>query len=237
VAVAALYEGEPVLWSVASNEAEVDAWQSGAVGEELDLDDPADLVSLRVVGDGERLVLAGVDASGHATLWVSDDAVMWEAVATDDLPEEAGGIALLTAVKRGQVAVGWVDDEDDTQTPPWNATAVTVQLLEDDELTDAGSLAADPDDREKQIHLTSATLSPDGRLVVAGGVARPSGDRSPMVWAWDEEEWRASDVEALTGHLDHEFRAIVGTSDDRMVAVATALSHPDIETWQWRAED
>jgi pimeloyl-ACP methyl ester carboxylesterase len=58
-----------------------------------------------------------------------------------------------------------------------------------------------------------------------------------MVWAWDEEEWRASDVEALTGHLDHEFRAIVGTSDDRMVAVATALSHPDIETWQWRAED
>lgn len=234
VVAAALYEGEPVVWARASND-DVGAWQSREVTSDLGLDDPAGLESLRIVGDGERLVLAGVGADGKAALWVSDDAASWTAVGGDDLPDSAGAVGLLTAVKRGRVAVGWLGEDETT---PWDATEVTVQQLEGDELTPTGAVEAASSERAKQIHLTSATLSPDGRLVVVGGVSRTSGDRNPMVWAWhkDDEEWLAADQESLTGHLDHEFRAIVGTTDDRMVAVAAALSHPDVETWEWRAD-
>lgn len=232
--VAALYDGGPVVWSRQGADADVDAWQSSADGVDLGLASGTSLRSLRVVGDGERLVLAGVDGAGQAHLWTSADGSTWEAVESDDLPEAAGAVGLLAPLDKGSVAVGWLDDEESA---PWNATAATIQRFTGDTLTDEGTIEAAPDDDIERLHLTSATLSPDERLTVVGGALRPDSDRTPMVWVQEDDSWPATDQDELTGHLDHEFRAIVTTDDDRMVAVATTLSHPDVESWQWRPGD
>ena len=233
--VAALYDGQPVVWSRSGASGDSgDAWRSGADGVDLGLDAGAGLRSLRVVGDGSRLVLAGVDDEGTPHLWTSDDGSAWEAVSSGNLPPSAGAVGLLAPLEKGSVAVGWLGDEESA---PWNATAATIQRLTDDELVDEGVLKAAPDDDVERLHLTGATTSPDSRLVVVGGALQPDSDRTPMAWVQDDDKWQATDQEELTGHLDWEFRAIVGTDDDRMVAVATALSHPDVESWQWSPGD
>ncbi|HEY8545310.1 MAG TPA: hypothetical protein VIL36_09695 [Acidimicrobiales bacterium] len=233
--VAALYDGEPVLWWRSGDD---DAWQSGVDGEDLGFGSQADLASLRVVGDGERLVLAAVTEEGAPHLWTSEDGGEWEAVGSDELPEAAGAVGLLAPLDAGSVAIGWLSDEDSV---PWNATAATIQRLTGDDLVDEGTIEAQSADEVERLHLTSATLSPDDRLVVVGGALRPDSDRTPMAWVAAGESgadgWEPTTQEELTGHLDHEFRAIVSTDDDRMVAVASALSHPDVESWQWRPED
>jgi len=233
--VAALYEGEPVLWSRSGDD---DAWRSGIDSVDLGFGPQADLAGLRVVGDGTRLVLAAVADDGTPHLWTSEDGGDWAAVESDELPESAGSVGLLAPLDGGSVAVGWLSDEDSA---PWNATAATIQRLTGDDLSDEGEIEALSDDEVERLHLTSATLSPDDRLVVVGGALRPDSDRTPMAWVAGgdsgAEGWEPTTQEELTGHLDHEFRAIVSTDDDRMVAVASALSHPDVESWQWRAED
>jgi WD40 repeat protein len=233
--VAALYDGEPVLWS---REGDDDAWLSDVDGIDLGFGPRADLTSLRVVGDGERLVLAAVAGNGTTHLWSSEDGGDWAPVESDDLPESAGAVGLLAPLEPGGVAVGWLSDEESA---PWNATSATIQRLTGDDLADEGEIEALPDDEVQRLHLTSATLSPDDRLVVVGGALRPDSDRTPMAWvaAGDSgaDGWEPTTQAELTGHLDHEFRAIVSTDDDRMVAVASALSHPDVESWQWRPED
>lgn len=233
--VAALYDGGPVLWWRSGGD---DAWRSGVDGEDLDLGTRADLASLRVVGDGTRLVLAAVAVDGTPHLWTSEDGGDWAPVESDELPETAGAVGLLAPLDQGSVAVGWLSDEDSA---PWNATAATIQRLTGDDLTDEGEIEAVPEDEVERLHLTSATMSPDDRLVVVGGALRPDSDRTPMAWVAGgdsaAEGWEPTTQAELTGHLDHEFRAIVSTADDRMVAVTSALSHPDVESWEWRPED
>ncbi|HMG42318.1 MAG TPA: hypothetical protein VK611_13355 [Acidimicrobiales bacterium] len=239
--VTALYDGQPVVWSrsgassSSSGDGDGDgAWRSGADGVDLGLDAGTGLRSLRVVGDGARLVLAGVDDDGTPHLWTSGDGSTWDALSSGSLPRSAGSVALLAPLEKGSVAVGWLGDEESA---PQNATAATIQRLTATELVDEGVLEAAPDDDVERVRLTGATVGPDERLVVVGGALRPDSDRTPMAWVQDGDEWRATDQEELTGHLDWEFRAIVATDDDRMIAVAAALSHPDVESWQWRPGD
>jgi hypothetical protein len=180
-------------------------------------------------------VLAGVAHDGTARLWTSTDGADWEAVAGDDLPAEAGAVGLLTTVQQGEVLVAWLDDEDSA---PWNATSATVQQLDDGgDLTDRGTLEAQPDRDIDRVHLTGATVSPDRRLVMVGAAVRADGVSTPMVWAEDGGDWHASEQDNLAGHLDHEFRVVVSAGDDQMLALAAAMSHPDVEAWRWRPGD
>jgi hypothetical protein len=235
LAVAALYDGTPVVWSGLDTATGgwaggTDAWRSPADPIDLGLD--ASLRSLRIVGDGTHLVLAGVDGQGAAHLWTSDDGATWSSVDAPRLPKKVGAVGLLTPLARGKVAVGWLGDE---QSAPFNATSATIQRLSGTTLADDGALEATPDAGIDRLHLTSATLSPEHKLVVVGGAVRSSGARTPMVWLRDGGEWHPTKQAALNGHLDHEFRAVVTTRDnDAMVAIATALTHPDVEAWQWR---
>jgi hypothetical protein len=236
IAVSAMYDGAPVIWHRTGNRtAPGDAaaeWQVNFRGFGAGL---GDLVSLRMIGDGERLVLAGVEEDGTAHLWTSTNGRTWDAVAADDLPAEVGAVGLLAALRDGQVLVGWLDDEDSA---PWNATSATIQQLEpDDDLVDRGTLEAEPDADIDRVHLTGATLSPDDRLVMVGAAVRADGVSTPMVWAADDEDWHASEQANLAGHLDHEFRVVVSAGDDQMVAIAAAMSHPDVEAWRWRPGD
>jgi hypothetical protein len=233
--VAALYDGEPVMWVRSADD---DAWQSDVEGVDLGFGGEADLASLRVVGDGSRLVLAAVGDDGAPHLWTSEDGQTWDEVGNGDLPEAAGDVGLLAPLEEGSVAVGWLSDEESA---PWNATSASIQRLTGDDLADEGHIEAVPEDEVERLHLTSATLSPDARLVVVGGALRPDSDRTPMAWVedddGDDQGWEPTEQAELSGHLDHEFRAIVSIEDNRMVAVATALSHPDVESWQWREGD
>jgi hypothetical protein len=208
------------------------AWVAAADNFDLDLNAAATLRSLRVVGDGSRLVLAGVDDAGAPHLWTSQDGTAWSAVAADHLPDKVGAVGLLTPLAREAVAVGWLDDE---KSAPFTATSATIQRLTGDEVADAGQLRASPDDGIERLHLAGATLSPEHKLVVVGGAVRSNGARTPMAWLRDGGEWHPTEQSGLRGHLDHEFRAVVTTREnDTMVAVATALEHPDVEAWQWR---
>jgi hypothetical protein len=236
IAVAAMYDGNPVVWSRTGN-----ATPPGSAGatwkasyRELGTGTGA-LVSLRVLGDGRRLVLAGVESDGTTHLWTSSDGEDWEAVDAGDLPDKAGAVALLSALHKGRVLVGWLDDEDSA---PWNATSATIQQLEPSgRLVDRGTLEADPERDIDRVHLTGATLSPNDRLVMVGSAVRADGVSTPMVWTRDGDTWRSSKQANLAGHLDHEFRVVVAAGDERMVALATAMSHPDVEAWRWRPGD
>jgi hypothetical protein len=133
------------------------------------------------------------------------------------------------------VLVGWLDDKDSA---PWNATSATIQQLDPDgDVVDRGTLEAEPDNDIDRVHLTGATLSPEDRLVMVGAAVRADGVSTPMVWAEDDSTWHASEQANLAGHLDNEFRAVVSAGDDRMVALAAAMSHPDVEAWRWRPGD
>jgi hypothetical protein len=76
-----------------------------------------------------------------------------------------------------------------------------------------------------------------------GAAVRSDGVSTPMVWAHDDGDgWEASKQANLEGHLDHEFRVVASagdarSADERMVAIATAMSHPDVEAWRWRPGD
>lgn len=236
IAVAAMYDGDPVIWYRSGDRTQPGddpaEWQVNY--RELSTG-PGSLVSLRMIGDGRRLVLAGVEDDGTAHLWTSTNGRAWDAVAADDLPAEAGAVGLLAALREGHVLVGWLDDEDSA---PWNATSATIQQLDPDgDVVERGTLEAEPDEDIDRVHLTGATFSPDDRLVMVGAAVRADGVSTPMVWAEDDGTWHASGQENLAGHLDHEFRVVVSTGDDRMVALAAAMSHPDVEAWRWRPGD
>jgi hypothetical protein len=210
------------------------AWESDAEGADLGVADGG-LESLRIVGDGSRLVLAAVDGDGAAHLWTSTDGSSWAGVGSNALPQQVGAVGVLSVLGKDDVAVSWLADEEGA---PWNATSARVQrLVGGDRVVDEGTVEATPDDGVDQLHLTSAVRSPDGNLVVVGGAVRSSGSHTPMVWLREGGTWHATKQAALTGHLDHEFRAVVTTrSDNAMVALATALEHPDVEAWQWRPD-
>jgi hypothetical protein len=236
LAVAAVYDERAVVWSMADDPtgSAGGAWESDADGADLGLPSDAGLTNLRIVGDGSRLVLAGVDGDGAAHLWTSTDGSAWSAVGGGTLPKKVGAVGVLASLGKGEVAVSWLADEKGA---PWNASSARVQRLADERLVDEGTVKASPDDGVEQLHLTSAVRSPDGDLVVVGGAVRPGGSHTPMVWLREGGTWHPSKQAALTGHLDHEFRAVVTTrSDNAMVALATALEHPDVEAWQWRPD-
>jgi hypothetical protein len=223
--VASVLDGVPLVWDTPNESV---AWEASRP--DLDLDQ--DLVSLRVVGDGERLVLAGVDADGAAHLWTSVNGDRWDPVASDALPREAGSVGLLAPLQRGRVAVGWLDNEDDA---PFNATVVTIQSLDGEELTDQGRISADGGD--DRIDVSGAALSPERRLVVVGAGLQSNGTTSPMVWVRDGERWASTAQSELVGRLDYQLRAVTTTRDDTMVGLVTALSHIDVESWLWHPED
>jgi len=235
IAVAAMYDGDPVIWHRSGNRTrpgDGDEWEVSyrEIGT-----GPGDLVSLRMIGDGRRLVLAGVEDDGTAHLWTSTNGRAWDAIAAGDLPARAGAVGLIAALRDGHALVGWLDDEDSA---PWNATSATIQQLEPDgDVLDRGTLEAEPDVDIDRVHLTGATLSPDDRLVMVGAAVRADGVSTPMVWAEEDDAWHASSQANLAGHLDHEFRVVVSAGEDRMVALAAALSHPDVEAWRWRPGD
>ncbi|MGH9213741.1 MAG: hypothetical protein ACRD2C_24160 [Acidimicrobiales bacterium] len=224
--VTAVLDGVALTWDTTND-------QPGWEAAQPDLDLTEDLVSLRVVGDGDRLVLAGVDVAGAAHLWTSTNGDSWDRIASDRLPDDAGAVGLLASLGHDQVAVGWLDDEDSA---PFSATATTVQLLEDDGLTDQGRITADGSDQER-IDVSGATTSPDGRLVVVGAALRANGAPFPMVWVRDDDRWQASGQPDLVGRLDHVLRAVTTTRDDTMVGLVTAVAHIDVETWRWRPAD
>ena len=236
IAVAAMYDGDPVIWHRTGDRTPPgDAAAEWQVSYREIGTGPGDLVSLRMIGDGERLVLAGVEDDGTAHLWTSTNGRAWDAVAAGDLPAEAGAVGLLAPLRDGHVLVGWLDDEDSA---PWNATSATIQQLEPDgDVVERGTLEAEPDNDIDRVHLTGATLSPEDRLVMVGAAVRADGVSTPMVWAEDGDDWHASEQANLAGHLDHEFRVVVSAGDDRMVALAAAMSHPDVEAWRWRPGD
>jgi hypothetical protein len=225
-AIAALVGGQVVVWSLPEG-------PTGAPWEvsqpELELD--GTLVHLQVTGDGERFVLAGVDDRGRGHLWTSRDGRTWQALPDDRPPDGGvGAVGLLAPLDEGQVAVGWLADEDSA---PANATRAIVQRLEGDRLVDEGAISRDTGNSIDRLDLGGATLSPAGRLVVVGAALRASGDRAPMLWARDSGTWASARRSDLTSRLDYELRA-VAIHDERMVALVTSVAHVDLETWNWR---
>jgi hypothetical protein len=190
---------------------------------------------MRVNGDGERFVLAGVDAEAQAHVWTSTDGERWDPLPDDGerLPTGVGAVGLLTPLAEGQVAAGWLADEDSA---PANATSATIQRLEGDELSDQGTIVGDSGGSVDRVDLGGAALSPADRLVVVGTALRPSGDRAPMVWARQSDEWRASRQPELAGRLDYEARAVTADGD-RLLALVTGVAHVDVESWRWRSPE
>jgi hypothetical protein len=234
--VAALVGGQVVLWSLPEGAGEnggaappLAGWEASQPDLELD----GELVHLRVTGDGERFVLAGVDDEAGGHVWTSTDGESWEPVPDDHLPGDVGAVGLLTPVAGGQVVVGWLADEDSA---PANATSATIQRLEGDGLSDEGAITSDSGTRIDRIDLAGAARSPADRLVVVGAAVRSSGDRTPMVWVRHGGDWTPTRRPELTNRLDYELRAVT-TDDDRMVGIVTGVAHVDVETWRWHPPD
>jgi hypothetical protein len=239
IAVACLFDGNPAIWHRSSERSPgagtgsgVDTTSSWPVDfQELGTEDNA-LVSLRLAGDGERLVMAGVEANGTAHVWISEDGQSWDPVDASQLPDEVGAVGLLSVLERGRVLIAWLDDEDSA---PFNATSATIQELDDEgRLSDEGSIEADPQGDIDRVRLAGAALGPRDGLVIVGAAVGAEGVSTPMMWARNGDGWDPTDQPNLDGHLDHEFRVVVSDDDERMVALATATSHPDIEAWRWR---
>jgi hypothetical protein len=230
----ALVGGDPVVW----HSTEDPSSSSAATGDpswepadEPDLDMTGSLVSLRVTADRDRVVLAAVDASGHAGLWTSSDGEDWSPVDRERLPESVGGVALASPVADGRVVVGWLADEE---TAPRNASEVEVQSLDGDEVGDEGTVTADGSAAITRLDLNDAVLSPGDRLVLVGAAIRRSSEVTPMVWAQDGDGWEASEQTELAGRIDYEMRAAVATRDT-VVALVTNRTHIDVESWRWQA--
>jgi hypothetical protein len=239
VAVACLFDGNPAVWHRDAERSPGAGTSSGpgTTGDwlvnyqELGTEDGS-LVSLRLAGDGERLVLAGVEADGTAHVWTSTNGRSWDPVDDAGLPDQVGAVGLLTVVDHGRVLIAWLDDEDSA---PFNATSATIQLLDaEGGLSDEGSVEADPQGDIDRVRLAGAALGPLDGLVIVGAAVGAEGVSTPMMWAQNGDDWDPTDQPNLDGHLDHEFRVVVSDDDERMVALATATSHPDIEAWRWR---
>lgn len=220
--VTAVLDGAALTWDTANDRP---GWEAAQPG--LGLDD--DLVSLRVVGSGDRLVLAGVDATGGAHLWTSTNGDSWDALASDRLPDDAGAVGVLAPVDDGQVVVGWLDDGD---TAPFSAPAAMIQVVDGDDVAEEGRIEAGGSG-EARVDVSGATTSPDGRLVVVGAAIEGNGAASPMVWVRDGDDWTTSGQGDLVGRLDYELRAVTTTRDDTMVGLVTPVGHIDVETWRW----
>jgi hypothetical protein len=234
IAVAALYDGDPVIWTRQADKGRTDdsgdPWRSGF--RELD-SARGKLTSLRLTGDGDRLVLAGVSADGTPRLWTSTDGHRWTTVDAARLPSRAGAVGLLTSLDDGALLVGWLDRE---ASAPVNATSATLQQLDrHNRLVGEGTLTADRARHIDRVHLTGAARSPDDRLVVVGAAVGADGVSTPMAWAQDGDRWMPSRQATLAGHLDHEFRVVV-RADDRLLAIAAGMAHPDVEAWRWRPD-
>jgi hypothetical protein len=238
--VVALYGGEVVLWSLPEATANGPAgpatsWE--ARQPDLGLEGDDELVNLHITGDGERFVLAGVDNQARAHVWTSTDGDDWEPLsgdAGDPLPTEVGAVGLLAPLGDGEVALGWLADEDSA---PANASSATIQRLAGDELRDQGVITGAATSDADRIDLGGATLSPAERLVVVGAALQPSGDRTPMVWAREAGDWTASEQPELIARLDYELRTVTATDDDRLVGLVTGITHVDVETWRWQPPD
>lgn len=246
--VAALFNGRPALWTAPDRTTTPPPGGRAVrpatwMGAQPDLGLDADLVNLRVVGDGERLVLAGVDDRARAHLWTSTDGERWEPLPRRRLPRNVGAVGLMARLDDRQVVVGWLADEGSA---PWNATRATIQRLEGGELVDEGQIVAADDQgsggdsgggggdvRIERLDLGGAVRSPGGRLVVVGAALRPNGDTTPMIWARDRDRWVPTSQPELAHRLDYEFRT-VAASDQLMVGLVTPVAHVDVETWRWR---
>lgn len=239
--ITGVVDGAAVMWVHDPDDAPEDAGRrdAGSRGArpvrpahpDLGLDEG--LVTLDVAGDGERLVLAGVDDDGDAHLWTSTDARTWDAVTTGELPAGTESVRILGPLGHGELAIGWLaQGGEDT---PRSGPAATVQRVTGDDVTTLGTIEADPEAGTTELSVAGATWSPGGNLVVVGAVWRPAGVRTPMVWVHDGEGWHASEQPDMAGRLDHELRAVTTASGRTMHALVTPFPrHVDVEVWEWR---
>ena len=190
------------------------------------------LVSVKMASDGERLVLAGVEAAGPAHLWTSTDGESWDETTTARLPDDVGSVGLLAVLEPGRVAVGWLDDEPSA---PFNATSMVVQVLDGDGLSQEGRITA-RDTGSQRVDPSGASLSPSGRLVVVGAALRANGTATPMVWVRDRNRWQPTEQAELVARFDYQFRAVATTRDGRMIGLVSALNHIDMESWLWQPD-
>jgi hypothetical protein len=199
---------------------------------DLGVDGP--LGSLRVTGDGERLVLAGVTAGGDALLWSSQDGRSWEPLDDAALPSGIEGVDLLATVAPGEVAVGWHRDVDgDSRT--------VVQRLGDDAVADVGTVEPAVGSGIDGAVALGATVDTEDELVLVGTGYNSSHSTSsgatpvPLVWTRDDDSWIATRQTELVGHLDNRFRAVTTTSDGDLAGLITPFLGIDVELWQWEA--
>jgi len=222
--VAGVADGQVVTWTSHDG----DDWRSDTP----DLGVEAEMATIDVLGDGDRVVLAGVDVQGRAHLWTSIDGETWLTPEVDDLPTGVGSVTLLGQLDDGELAVAWLGQGQD-ETSPRRARAATIQRFAGEDLTDEGAIGARDDDGIPRFSLEGATLSPEGRLAIVGSAGGGGDTVAPMLWVRDGDRWEPSDQPELTRLLDRELRAVTTVGDVMVGVVTPAPRHIDVELWRW----
>ena len=191
----------------------------------LELGGGGALADMTLIADGTRFVVAGIAPNDRPVVFVSSDAQSWDELTATDLPETVEGLDLVTAIGDGTALIGWV-------TEPSGGT-VEVWQLAGPELTAVGPLAAADDIASVSLY---AAAVHDEQILVGGWARRPNG-LVPMLWAWDDDEWRPSEQPELTGRLDWRLVALGPDDADGLRALLVTPFHIDVETWIWSNPD
>jgi hypothetical protein len=171
------------------------------------------LSSFSLTGDGDRLVLAGVDADEVLHLWVSEDGAAWEAIGHEAVPAHAGRVDRVVAGAPGPVLI------------QLSGAEVGLLVVEGDEVR----VAAPP-----PLWLTGA-VEFDGELVVVGSQQTDRRGWTPMVAVERGEGWTQVEDRAVVRRLDHLGRAVT-VVDDELRLLVTGLGRLDVEVWRWRPQ-
>jgi hypothetical protein len=220
--VAGLVGGEVATWVSGSG-----GWTAGRP--QLDVD--GGVLNARVVGVGDRFLLAAVDTAGTPHLWSSPDGLSWTALALPDAPDGLASVGMLSALGDGEAAVGWLAGEVTGDDVPREGTAVTVQAVAaDGTVADAGTIEAAPGDGVELVDVNGAVRS-DGWLVVAGATIDDVGTARPAVWASANGDWARSTQDGLVDRDDHDVRAL-GTSGGATYGLVASRTSVDVEVWR-----
>ncbi len=177
---------------------------------------------LAVASNGDRIVVAGRDATG-AAVWSSTDGDHWTVVSgTTDLAGPAGGTGMtsVTPWKTGFVAVGVNDD-------PIHATAAGGVWISSDGESWQHVRAADP--VFAGAHILGVTGSSD--RLVAVGTTHDETQGAGRAWvSQDGQTWARADIGLENGIP----RAVAPTSDG---FIAVGLRSDDAGAMVWHSSD
>lgn len=187
------------------------------------------VASVRVTGTEAGFALAAVARDGTPHLWTSPDGLSWSRVDVSDPGASLAAVAMLAPLGP-EFVVAWLPGAVADEAPR-DATEVLVQQVAGTEVTDLGTLAADPDDDIERIDLNGAARRGEW-VLVAGTAIAADGSVRPGLWAGAGGDWGLSAQDDLVDQPGQEFRTLAASDDGHLHGLLTERGGVDVELWR-----